>query len=58
MNVECPKCGSEDAYFDGVHYLCPACDYEWEADNCVFETNQTRLRYGTLESNNKTKETV
>ncbi|MBR1962627.1 MAG: hypothetical protein IKA26_06730 [Alistipes sp.] len=37
MNTECPKCGAEDAYFDGARYQCPACDYEWEADNCEFE---------------------
>ncbi len=40
MNTECPKCGSEDAYFDGVHYQCPVCDYEWEADNCEFEDEE------------------
>ena len=36
MNTECPKCGSEDAFFKGVCYECPACDYEWEAGNSVF----------------------
>lgn len=34
MNVECPKCGSEDAFFNGE---CPCCDYEWNADNCEVE---------------------
>ncbi len=26
---ECPKCGMENAYFDGVSYYCPDCDHEW-----------------------------
>ncbi len=29
MNTECPVCGSEDAYHDGVQYVCPNCDHEW-----------------------------
>ena len=37
MNTECPKCGSEDAFFNGECYVCPCCDYEWEADNCELE---------------------
>lgn len=32
MNVECPRCASEDAYFDGERYTCPCCDHSWEAD--------------------------
>ena len=32
MNVECPKCGAEDAFFNGECYECPSCDYEWEVD--------------------------
>ena len=28
----CPKCGSEDAFFNGECYECPCCDYEWAAD--------------------------
>jgi transposase len=32
MNTECPKCGCEDAHFDGIVYTCPACNYEWQAD--------------------------
>lgn len=40
MNTECPNCGAEDAFFNGVCYECPACDYEWEADNCVFEEEE------------------
>ena len=34
MNVTCPACTMENAYFDfydeaGAHYLCPDCDYKW-----------------------------
>ena len=32
MNTECPKCGAEDAYFNGEYYECPNCDHKWEAD--------------------------
>lgn len=30
MNTDCPNCGSEDAYHNGVCYECPACDHTWE----------------------------
>lgn len=29
LNTECPKCHCEDAFFNGVCYECPNCDYEW-----------------------------
>ncbi|AWH75528.1 hypothetical protein DCS32_15560 [Dokdonia sp. Dokd-P16] len=29
LNTTCPKCGSEDAYHNGVEYECPKCDHEW-----------------------------
>lgn len=34
MNVECPNCGFENAYFDtidemGTYYFCPDCDNSW-----------------------------
>ena len=25
----CPSCDMDNAYFDGVVYVCPDCDYEW-----------------------------
>lgn len=32
MNTDCPNCGCEDAYFNGVCYECPNCDHEWHAN--------------------------
>jgi len=29
LNVDCPNCGCESAYFNGVCYECPDCDHEW-----------------------------
>ena len=31
MNCDCPRCGSENAYFDSFtgYYNCPECDYVW-----------------------------
>ncbi len=29
LNVDCPKCNSESAFFNGVCYECPNCDHEW-----------------------------
>jgi|GEM_PF-4778571 len=26
---ECPMCGDEGAYFNGVEYECPNCGYTW-----------------------------
>ncbi|MGD2119719.1 MAG: zinc ribbon domain-containing protein YjdM [Chromatiales bacterium] len=28
----CPKCGSEYTYEDGVMYVCPECAHEWSKD--------------------------
>jgi protein PhnA len=28
----CPKCGSEYTYEDGVMYVCPECAHEWAKD--------------------------
>lgn len=27
--IECPNCGCDNAYHDGVSYFCPDCDFEW-----------------------------
>ncbi len=29
MNVTCPNCGFEEAYFNGVAYECPDCGHIW-----------------------------
>jgi protein PhnA len=26
----CPNCNEENAYFDGVVFVCPDCDYQWD----------------------------
>jgi hypothetical protein len=31
--VVCPRCGEENAYFDGVMFVCPDCDYRWSLDS-------------------------
>lgn len=28
----CPKCGSEYTYDDGLQYVCPECAHEWSKD--------------------------
>jgi hypothetical protein len=28
--VTCPKCNLDSAYFDGVIFICPDCNHEWE----------------------------
>ena len=33
----CPKCGSEYTYEDGVLLVCPECAYEWETGAQVEE---------------------
>jgi len=29
--IECPNCGMDNAYCDGVEYVCPDCGHVW---NC------------------------
>lgn len=31
LNVNCPNCGSENAYHNGVEFECPECDHIWGA---------------------------
>ena len=33
MNTECPYCGLEGAYHDGVQFVCPDCGATWDDDN-------------------------
>lgn len=28
--IECPNCGMDNAYCDGVKYVCPDCGFEWD----------------------------
>ena len=28
--IECPECGSEEAYHNGVCYECPVCGAKWD----------------------------
>lgn len=30
MNTECSNCGRENAFHDGVCYVCPDCDHTWD----------------------------
>lgn len=42
MEDTCPclNCGCESAYFNGVTYECPECDFEWDVDgNDIFSTD-------------------
>lgn len=36
MKIQCPKCGNDQAYHNGVNYECPDCDYEW-SDGVTYE---------------------
>ncbi len=36
----CPKCSMENAYFNGVCYECPDCDYKWDADGIPDEEEE------------------
>ncbi|QZT37909.1 hypothetical protein K5X82_03170 [Halosquirtibacter xylanolyticus] len=29
FNTDCPKCQGENAYHDGMGYVCPDCGHEW-----------------------------
>lgn len=33
MEIECPNCHYEDAYFNGRCYECPDCGYCWTEDD-------------------------
>ncbi len=33
----CPKCSSEDGYFDGFINICPICFFEWNNEDTVEE---------------------
>ena len=37
MEIICPECYSEDAYFDGCTYVCNICGYCWGGDDSIFD---------------------
>ena len=37
--TNCPKCGGEYVYFDGVLYVCPDCAYEFQDGDNEAEEN-------------------
>lgn len=39
FNTECPNCGLESAYHNGVNYECPDCGYEW-GDGLMFDSEE------------------
>lgn len=48
-NCICPKCDMENAYFNGIIYYCPDCDYEWNKGNPTeSETSQEISDYEKL----------
>lgn len=30
--IECPNCGGENAYCNGLEYECPDCGYVWDCE--------------------------
>ena len=32
MTIECPFCGMDNAFCDGVEYVCPDCDSTWPCE--------------------------
>ena len=37
----CPKCGSENVYFDGSLWICPECAHEFTLDSAASESAET-----------------
>lgn len=37
---ECPNCGRDNAYYDGVSYVCPDCGYEWDCPFIVDDEDE------------------
>ncbi len=46
--ITCTACGSANAYFDGVMYICPDCMYEWSPEGSAEEnSNEPKDSNGT-----------
>lgn len=51
-NQDCPKCNTDNTYFDGTVFVCPDCGYEWhgdaehDSDNIPRDSNGTELQDG------------
>ena len=53
FNTQCPNCGRDNAFHNGICFECPDCDYEWggddddyddDDDDCCPECGSTDLR--------------
>lgn len=38
--MECIFCLNENAYFDGVNYVCPDCGREWACDEIADDDDE------------------
>lgn len=39
LTCECPNCSNDNAYFNGLNYECPDCDYEWSNKDSIFDND-------------------
>jgi ribosomal protein L37AE/L43A len=39
----CPNCKMDDAYFDGVIFICPNCDHKWETGSGTESKNSASI---------------
>ena len=49
----CPKCHNESAYFNGISYECPDCEYEWgfiNEENSYEEEDVENFEFNRLSS--------
>lgn len=51
----CPKCQMENAYYDGVVFVCPDCDYEWSDNTEITLSNDESEDYSEFEELTKLK---
>lgn len=48
---DCPKCGSEYTYEDGILYVCPECAHEWGKDPEQEDNNKQNDKKVVKDSN-------